>query len=1293
MKILHTADWHIGNFPGPQTDDNSNARFNDICNGIEFLISKAIAEQPDIIIIAGDIFHQAKIWADRGLNETDVVIKYLQRLSAVAPVCLLRGTPNHDGKSQFNLLMTALADNQDIYIIDEACVKTIANTAVAFMPIIDKNIIRAESETALDKAAETKLISERVKNDILTLKDEADKTGLPSILVTHYTVIGSIMPNGQVNVMSANEVTIDPLTLITANFDLVCLGHIHKPQQLGTCDNAFYSGSLLPLTFNDERDMHGFYMHYITSDADGKHISSEFIETPSRTFRTMVFDDTQLNDIISKDYDITGYFNPDDTKDSIVRVIYRCVDITNKKLNKALLEKALYEQAEVFFVQEITPESIMITVDKTAMPTNSSITDNVRKFLTVEMQEHGSITENQINDCVAAAQPIADEIMSSFSMTQSTGIFMPIEISVKNYRNYKDATFSYENVKFCVINGENGAGKSSLFMDAMLDALFEEPREGELTGWINNSPNIKSGSIRFTFSIGDNTYRVTRTRQKSGKATLNLAVYMQDENGEFAWVDASEEKMKDTQAVINDLISMDATTLKSCGLIMQDAYGLFLQADRTTRMSILGNILGLSFYDDLLEIASDMFKRCQDEVNKIDAEQQEILEQLIDGQKTQNELNEALTLKSEYDFEMKDCNNTLMSHTIKRESFIKDIENYNRVIDEMNALKAKKAELETALAKQMDAVAKSDEIIAKEPAYLEAKARYDELIEQEKALEAKNSEIAALGKIRSKLEEDAKICQNIFNDANDKIAKLTEEKEKIETEIRSAADTRSKAELYEATKKEIVEIEAKTAEINELQASYTASEQIMNRMVDEDTRFTEKHNAELEECDKQACMLAESGCPIADKAPCKFLAAARKTVESKPGLIAEYDRRHKEYLDSVSKTVNDMNILKESIEKIKKDLPDLNRKKQELAVYESYAFKSASLPEQQKRLELYIQQIADFKAIRDENSTKLDKLTAQLDENTKQITALTLEVAGLNDIRYELDRLRNTAKLGEEIAAAKASRESALARKAELEKEIQMTEYDSFTKFREYKSYNIDQLELANIDASITACHARADLLTQNINENGKLIGRLEAEMNKYKDDCRKLNHLKLLMGQASYAASNYAWLKKAFARNGIPHNITRSVIPLLETTATTILNQMSNNRMSIELRTERTLTTKKEVATLDVIVNDTVTGNLPYLSRSGGERVKAALSVILALAEIKSSQNGMQLGFLFIDEPPFLDAQGVEAYCDALMTIQQRYSNLKIMAITHDPAMKSRFNQSIDIIKTPNGSQFTLNL
>ena len=132
----------------------------------------------------------------------------------------------------------------------------------------------------------------------------------------------------------------------------------------------------------------------------------------------------------------------------------------------------------------------------------------------------------------------------------------------------------------------------------------------------------------------------------------------------------------------------------------------------------------------------------------------------------------------------------------------------------------------------------------------------------------------------------------------------------------------------------------------------------------------------------------------------------------------------------------------------------------------------------------------------------------------------------------------------------------------------------------------------------------------------------------------------------------------------------------------------MTGGKAGIEFQLERMQKNQKEVTALDIYIDEYGKSVLPYLSKSGGEKVRASLSVILALAEIKSSSAGIQLGMLFIDEPPFLDGEGIQAYCDALETIQHRYPNLKIMAITHDPTMKARFPQSVDVIKTENGSK-----
>ena len=191
----------------------------------------------------------------------------------------------------------------------------------------------------------------------------------------------------------------------------------------------------------------------------------------------------------------------------------------------------------------------------------------------------------------------------------NTGTFEPVEIAVKNYRNYEEETFNFEDITFCTINGQNGAGKSSLFMDAIIDCLFEEPREGVIkddTGkspWLRNDEKARSGSIIFTFRIGEKKYRVTRTRARSGKGTLNIALFVDGE-----WKDCSKERYNDTQQEILNILGMDSFTFKSCALIMQDQYGLFLQARPEERVEVVGTLLGLGIYQIMEKIAFDAAK-------------------------------------------------------------------------------------------------------------------------------------------------------------------------------------------------------------------------------------------------------------------------------------------------------------------------------------------------------------------------------------------------------------------------------------------------------------------------------------------------------------------------------------------------------------------------------------------------------------------------------------------------------------------------------------------------------------
>ena len=130
---------------------------------------------------------------------------------------------------------------------------------------------------------------------------------------------------------------------------------------------------------------------------------------------------------------------------------------------------------------------------------------------------------------------------------------------------------------------------------------------------------------------------------------------------------------------------------------------------------------------------------------------------------------------------------------------------------------------------------------------------------------------------------------------------------------------------------------------------------------------------------------------------------------------------------------------------------------------------------------------------------------------------------------------------------------------------------------------------------------------------------------------------------QVEYAkeTADYDTLKVAFSQSGVPHQIIRSIIPQLTATANTILGQMTGGKSGSGVQTGETPKKLERKRYLWIFTSEEYGKSvLPYLSKSGGEKVKSSLSVILALAEIKSSSAGIQLGMLFIDEPPFLDGE-----------------------------------------------------
>jgi DNA repair exonuclease SbcCD nuclease subunit len=103
---------------------------------------------------------------------------------------------------------------------------------------------------------------------------QAKQYDYPHILVGHWNVSGAMVSETQVLTGVDVEISKDQMGLAEAN--LICLGHIHKSQQIG--NNIFFSGSTQNNTWGEMSEP-GFYMHELDSKNS---LTSRFIPTPSQ---------------------------------------------------------------------------------------------------------------------------------------------------------------------------------------------------------------------------------------------------------------------------------------------------------------------------------------------------------------------------------------------------------------------------------------------------------------------------------------------------------------------------------------------------------------------------------------------------------------------------------------------------------------------------------------------------------------------------------------------------------------------------------------------------------------------------------------------------------------------------------------------------------------------------------------------------------------------------------------------------------------------------------------------------
>jgi DNA repair protein SbcD/Mre11 len=261
IRILHTADWHLGReFHGMGLNRSHEAFFEWLGDQIERL-------EIDLLIMAGDIF-------DRALPPLEAIRLFnreIDRLSGLTRVVLIAG--NHDSTvrmSHGELLREGICLRSGTGMAGEPVLYDDLPFPFAVYPVPYLDPVTCGPELGVGQThAEVLGRALDLAREDLAGRDTATR----SVAVAHAFATGSETSESERGIVVGGAE--DVPGSIFEGFDYTALGHLHRPQQVA--DRVRYSGSPLCLSFSEAADRKSVTVVDLSPDGS---VGVEEIEVP-----------------------------------------------------------------------------------------------------------------------------------------------------------------------------------------------------------------------------------------------------------------------------------------------------------------------------------------------------------------------------------------------------------------------------------------------------------------------------------------------------------------------------------------------------------------------------------------------------------------------------------------------------------------------------------------------------------------------------------------------------------------------------------------------------------------------------------------------------------------------------------------------------------------------------------------------------------------------------------------------------------------------------------------------------
>jgi exonuclease SbcC len=842
---------------------------------------------------------------------------------------------------------------------------------------------------------------------------------------------------------------------------------------------------------------------------------------------------------------------------------------------------------------------------------------------------------------------------------------IPIRLALRNFMPYRDNVppLYFDGIHTACICGDNGNGKSAI-IDAMTWAVWGQARAK------SDDELIHSGQAE--------TYRVIRKHSRpkrrgaSGKSILEFQVATGD-----GFRAITGDSITRTQQKIISVLHMDYDTFINSAYLRQGRADEFTRQSPSKRKEVLGNILGLSLYDELEEQARESAKMQESQKTQLEASIREIDAELAQKPAWESSFEQAQKGLSSIEKSLKEQESRL--NNLRQEK------------DALENVKLQLNQLNEHIAETERDVERWEEQVKQHRSRVQ---EYESLIARRSAIEEGYDQFVATRKRNEELEQRFRL-----------VAALNDRKHRLEMAVMKAGE--NLLTEHAVAENRVKELEASAGKLAGLKNDLQQVQGQQRQLSEQEGALLEKRQAGVElqaavaDLQSGQARLELDIAEIGEKL--KLLSAQTETkcplCESELGMDgvklieAKYAAERGRKSEELALKRVDLARKKEELESLAKEVS-----REELRLNQA----KASV---QNRAGVIGKAISDA----DEAGSKLDQekeRLAQIEERLAKRDFATVEQKALQQIENELTALVYDPQQHEEIRQRLANFQQYEEPKRKLEEADRLIDQERESTLAAEETARQRRLALeANhqkrqelitrlgalpqLNADFTRAESEFQSLTLQQRQSLETVFALKAKLER----CTVLETNKKdkenLLTQAAKEESIYNDLTEAFGRRGIQALLIEAALPEVENEANKLLARMTDNRMHLKIETQRE-TKKGDIAeTLDINISDEL-GTRNYEMFSGGEAFRINFAIRIALSKMLARRAGAPLPTLIIDEGfGTQDNAGLEKLKEAINSIHDDFD--KILVITHVDELKDAFPARIDVVKTPQGSTISL--